>query len=84
MPLILFLLAEYGHGKSKTYPEQNNHADFLVFTSEQKKIKRLLAKDVFKIIISNKIVTPEEISNSTPGLNSCFLNDIKDLYIDKA
>ena len=46
--------------------------------SGENEIERFLKKDSFKV------VTPEEILNNTKSLNSHFLDDITDLYTDKA
>lgn len=47
-------------------------------------VEELLKRDVFKVVISNKFVTLEEVSSSIQVLNSSFINNIKDLWTDKA
>lgn len=55
----------------------------------QKKIIELFEKDVFKVIIYKKVVIPKiivilkEILSNTSIFNFCFMNKMKDLYIDK-
>lgn len=66
------------------YPLQNNYEDSSLFISGQKKIERLLKKDDFKVVTSDKVVTSEEISSSTQGFNSHFLDNIKDSYTPRA
>lgn len=56
----------------------SKYADIKLSASGQKKIQELLEKDVCKV------VTLEEVLNSTQVFNFCFINDIKDLYTDKA
>lgn len=41
-------------------------------------------KVVFKIVIAKKVVTSEEVLSNTRVFNSRFVNEIKDLYINKA
>ena len=62
----------------------NKYVDALLFISKQKKIQKLLEKDVFKVVTLNKIVIPEKISINTQVFNFCLVNNIKDLYNDKA
>lgn len=46
-------------------------------------MKRLLEKKVFKVVTFNKIVIPKKVSNNTQVFNFYFVDNIKDLYIDK-
>lgn len=62
----------------------NKHADAPLSTSRQKEIQGLLKKDLFKVVTSDKVVMPEEVPSNTQVFNSCFVDDIKDLCIDKA
>lgn len=59
-------------------------------TSEQKEIGELLEKDNFKviilnkIIIPNKIIMPKKVLSNIQSFNTCFLNNIKNPYTNKA
>lgn len=59
-------------------------------TSGQKEIQKLPTKYTFKIvtfnkvIIPNNVIIPEEVPSSTQVFNSCFVDEIKDPYTDKA
>ena len=83
MPLLLSLSVEHSHGKLEIHLEQNKYTNSPLFASGQKEIEELLKKDIFKVVIPNKVVIPEEIPSSTKGFNSCFSNDIKDSCINK-
>lgn len=48
------------------------------------KIEELQEKDIFKIVISDKIVTSEKVSSCSQSFHPCYFNDIKDLCTDKA
>lgn len=61
----------------------NKYANAQLSISCQKKIQRLIERDVFKVVISNNVDTPEKVLSSTKVSNSCFTNEIKDLCIDK-
>ena len=50
---------------------------------KQKKIPKLFKKDIFKIIIFNKVVMLKKILNSIKIFNFWCENNVKDLYIDK-
>ena len=63
--------------------EQNKHMDAKLLAFRQKKIERLLEKDILKVVASNKIVMPKEVPSSTQDFNSRFVDEIKDPYIDK-
>ena len=84
MPLIPSLSAEYSHKKLEMYSEQNKYADFRLFVFGQKEIEKLFKKDIFKVIMRNKVVISEEIPSSIKDFNSYFFDDIRDLYINKA
>ena len=60
----------------------NKHADSQLSASGQK--QGLFEKDVFKVVIPDKVVTPEEVPNSTQVFNSRFIDEIKDPYTNKA
>lgn len=55
MLLVLFLLAEYSHKKPEIYLKQNKYTDFSLSAFEQKLIEELLKKNVFKVVIFNKL-----------------------------
>lgn len=40
-------------------------------------------KAIFKIVTPEKVVTPKEVLSNTRIFNSYFVNEIKDLCIDK-
>ena len=60
----------------------NKHADSQLSASGQK--QGLFEKDVFKVVILDKVVMLEEVPNSTQVFNSCFIDEIKDLCTNKA
>ncbi len=62
----------------------SKYIDTQLSVSGQKEIQRLLEKDIFKVVTLNKVVMSEEIPSSLQVFDSCFVNDIKDLYTDKA
>lgn len=62
----------------------NKYADVQLSVSRPKKLQKLLKKDVFKVITLDKIVIPEEILSTIQVLNSSLVDNIKDLYTDKA
>lgn len=88
--LAVSLLAEYTHKQPKIEPKQvkifsdridiftNKHMDAKFSAFGQKKILQLPAKGVLKV------VTSEEVVSSIRVYNSCFVDKIKDLCIDKA
>lgn len=43
----------------------NNYINAQLSTSGQKKIQKLLKKDVFKVVTLDKVIMPKEIANST-------------------
>lgn len=59
----------------------NKYRNLQLSTSRQK--HRLFKKDIFKIIIFNKVVISEEVLNHIKFFNSFFRDEIKDLYTDK-
>lgn len=54
---------------------------FKYIISSQKKISILLIKDLFKVIIFEKVVIPNEIPSNAQIFSSHFINEIKDSYI---
>ena len=62
----------------------NKYADTQLFASGQKKIQKLLKKDVLKVVTPDKIVMSEEVSSSTQVFNSSLVDNIKDPCNDKA
>ena len=46
--------------------------------------KRLFIKHVFKVLIFNKVVRSKEVPNGRQVLNFCFVDEIKNLYTNKA
>lgn len=42
----------------------NKNADIQLSASMQKEIKKLVEKDIFKVVTSNKIIIPEEVLSS--------------------
>lgn len=46
-------------------------------------MKRLLEKNICKVVISGKVVMPKKIPKSTQSFNFYFFADIKDPYINK-
>lgn len=83
MPLALSPPIKYSHKYHKTYFKENKYTNTQLSVSGQKKIEKLLEKDEFKDITSNKIVTSEKVLSITKVFNSRFFDNIKDLYIDK-
>ncbi len=75
-------LAEHGHGQPEMHPEQvkimldkldtftNKHANAQLSASGQKKIQKLLEKDIFKVVTPDKVVMPEEVPSNTQVFNS--------------
>ena len=61
----------------------NKYTNIQLSAFRQKKIEKLFKKNVFKVINSNKIVMPKKILSNLQVFNSCFINNIKDLYTDK-
>ena len=69
--------AENSYKQLEIYPEQvkimsdkldiftNKHANIQLFAFGQKKIQKLLEKDVFKLVTPDKIVISEEVSSNT-------------------
>lgn len=55
-----------------------------LYVSGQKKTQGLFGEGVFKVVSPNKFVIPDKIQSSIKGFNSCFFNNIKDPYIEKA
>ena len=41
----------------------NQYVDVQLSVSGQRKISRLLKKDIFKVVTFNKVVTPEKVPN---------------------
>ena len=72
MPLAPSLPAEHSHGKLEMHPEQNKNADSQLSISGQKEIQRLPEKDVFKVVM------PEKIPSSLQVFDFCFIDEIKD------
>ena len=60
----------------------NKHTDSQQSAFGQK--QGLLKKDFFKVVIPDKVITPEEVPNCTQVFNSGFVDEIKDLYNNKA
>ena len=95
IPLALSPPAEHGHKQPEMHPEQvkilsdeidtftNKHADAGLSASGQKEIQGLLETDDFKVVISDKVVTPEEIPSNTQVFNSSLVDNIKDLCTNK-
>lgn len=50
----------------------------------KKKFRDYLKKMILKIVISKKVVMLEEVLNSTQVLNTYFIDNMKNLYNDKA
>lgn len=69
-------------GKLETFIRQYINAQLSAFL--QKKIQRLFEKDFFKVVASNKVVILEDVPSSTQVFNSCFIDKIKNLYINIA
>lgn len=51
--------------------------------SNQKKIYKLHKKDIFKIVIFNKIIIFEEVFNNKQVFHFCFIDNKIDLYTNK-
>ncbi len=76
VPLVSSLSAEHSHEQPEMHPEQvkivsnkigtftNKYADVQLSTSGQKKIQKLLEKDVFKVITPDKVVMPKQVPSS--------------------
>ncbi len=62
----------------------NKHINVQLSKSRQKKIQKLLEKDVFKDVTLDKVIVLEEVPSSIQVFNSSLVNNIKDLCIDKA
>ena len=60
------------------------HANAQLSVSGQKEIQKLPEKSIFKAVISDKVVIPKKVLNSTQVFNSCFVDDIKDPCTNKA
>lgn len=86
-------LVECDCRKPRKHPEQvkivsdkldiftNKHANAQLSAFGQK--QGVFEKNVFKIVILDKVVTPEEVPNSTQVFNSYFVDEVKDPYTDK-
>ena len=61
----------------------NKHTNAQLSVSEQKKIQKLLEKDVFRVVTPNIIVMSEEVLSSTQVFNSSLVDNIKDPCNDK-
>lgn len=62
----------------------NKHIDTQLSISGQKEIQKLLEKDIFKVIILNKIIISKGVLNSTQVFHFSLVDNIKDLCNDKA
>ncbi len=62
----------------------NKYADTQLSALEQKKIQKLLENDVFKVVTLDKVIMPKQVSSNNQVFNSSFVENIKDLYTDKA
>ena len=61
----------------------NKHLDAQLSVSRQKKIQKLLKKDVFKVVTSDKVVILK-VSSSSQVFNSFLIDNIKNPYTNKA
>lgn len=94
--LVLSSLAEYSYEQPEIHLERvkiisnklviltSKYPNTQISISRQKEIQKLFEKDVFQVVIPNKVVIPKRISSSTQVFNSCFVDRIKDLCTDKA
>lgn len=73
---------QHGYKNPKKLPKHVNKFDTL--TNKNTKIVKLFEKYVFKVVISNKAVTPKEVRPSTEVFESGFVNEIKNPGIHKA
>lgn len=64
--------------------EQINYTSSIFPISGQKKIKRLLEKDIYKVVTSDTAVMHEEILSVIKSLIAFSLDEIKALCSDKA
>ena len=62
----------------------NKHADGQLSTSEEKKIQKLLKKEVFKIVILYKLVIAKKIPSHTQIFNSNLISNTKNLCTNQA
>ena len=88
MLLLIFLVpllsAKHNDEKFKIHLKYNKYANFLLSASRQKKIEELFEKDIFKVVIPNKVITFKKILSNIKDFNSYFFNDIQNQYINKA
>ena len=80
IPKCLTALAPLAQGFSVQEPPTNTPLTQVLSVSEPS----VPIKAVFDIVTPKKVVIPEEIPSNAEVLNSCFMNKINDIYIDKA
>lgn len=59
------------------------HTDAQISVFKQKKIEKLFEKYFFKAVIPDKVLILKKVSSSIQIFNSSFINDMKNLCIDK-
>lgn len=64
MLLVASAPAKQSHGQLEMYLEQNKYINAKLSTSAQKKMKKLLEKNIFKVVTPDKIIMPKEVSSS--------------------